>query len=344
MITRSMVDARGIRELLVQEPRVRQRNHEDLTEVLREYGVLVLTCQQDEDELMDAIKAQPQRIRELWVETIKALKNTGRYVHSAPPLRAATSALFDGAYPREVATSADLVVVGSDVARRVGFEDEGFTASLGGPELVMPDVIRRCMTVRRLIDLSQSGNFPEGTTRDSIWTEVMAPLAAVSEEATILDRYLLSDLSPSRHLGGHVPWLLQRLNRAAPRMRYVRLLAGVPRPWNPRTGNRMPIASDELDGILREAVRRLMIDVTVKVVVAPWGISNEKGPHDRHMRFSCGSAIGVEEGFDRLNGNRVWGLDGLSWKHLVRPEALQGLKKREDYVLGHPDRIELLLP
>jgi len=344
MITRSVIDARAIRELLDQSPRASFRSHADVTQVLREHGVLLLTCKEDQDELIGAIKVQRQEVKDLWIETFKALQNTGRYTFSAPPLRAATSALLDESNPRELASGVDMVVVSSDVAQREGFEEQGFTTPQGAPELVMPEAIRQCTTVKRLVDLRERGNFPEGTPRDSIWSEVLAPLAAVSEEATILDRYLLGDLSHSRHLRGHVAWLLQRLNRAAPRMRYVRLLAEVPNPWDPRTRDRMPITSAELDGILRDTVRRLMIEVTVKVVVAPWAISNEKGPHDRHIRFSCGSAIGVEEGFDRLKDNQVWGLDGLSWKHLVRPEALQGLRKREDYVLGHPDRIELLIP
>jgi hypothetical protein len=58
VITRSVVDARAIRELLDETPRVGMRNHMDLTEVLREHGVLVLTCKQDEEELIGAIKVR----------------------------------------------------------------------------------------------------------------------------------------------------------------------------------------------------------------------------------------------------------------------------------------------
>lgn len=126
-IARIAIDSRAIVELLDQPPRNIVGRHGELTEVLRDHGVLVYTCQQDAEELKSAIVKQPTDVRRLWVETMKVLSGSGRWRPCRPTLQMATSGLFDaGTYPGVLRSQVDLVVVGQDVAGAAGFEQAGF--------------------------------------------------------------------------------------------------------------------------------------------------------------------------------------------------------------------------
>lgn len=346
MIARIAIDSRSIVELLEQAPRNVIGRHGELTEVLRDHGVLLFTCQQDTEELKSAIAKQPMDVRLLWIETLKVLSGSGRWRPSRPALQKATSGLFDsGTYPRELRSQVDLVVVGMEVAEAVGFEQAGFGVLSSGLELVMPDVVQHCRTIQQIRDLQRLGNFPAGTARGSIWPLLFGPLAGASSEATILDRYLMKGLADYQGCpGDHVTWLLKNLDESASGQVHVRLLAEIPEPSRrgARSGLGTP-STAEFEQRLRTWLSRLhLAKVDLRIVLAPWSISNERGPHDRHLRFSCGSAVGVEEGFDRLKGETVWGVDGLSWKLHVHPEALKGLRRREQYIFDHAGRMEFM--
>lgn len=336
MIVRSAIDAAALVELLDEKPRVSLRSHVDLTRALREYGLLVLACRQDETDLREAIKRQDQHIRKIWLETLKVLMANARYRISNPEFATGVGAMCDTGIPRGFCDQTDLIVVAAAVAVRKGFDDLGFVHPPGEPEQVTIDSVSRCETLEAIRERRERGNYSAGVAREDVWKEVFAPLAATSSECTVLDRYLLKGLVERRSGLDHLRWILTRLEDSMPPGSRVRILAEVP------DGSRTLREYEQLarQRGLRAASAK---SDTIRVTLAPWRLTSDRGPHDRHMRFSCGSAIGVEEGFDRLRQSRIWGVDGLSWKHYIHPEALQALISRERYVLEHQQRLEFEL-
>lgn len=325
MIVRTALDARALTDLLQSTPSRRTRStHENVTRYLREAGYLVLANESDGDDLMAAIKQDPW-VGTLWIATLKALHQSNRIRTILPRSEQSTSQMLEGVSASALTDRADVVVARDDVVAQRGFEFDGYGQALGEPEVTAMDSVGRCNSYRRVFDLRDRGHFPSGTPRDLVWAEVFLPLARVSTEVTILDRYLFKGLVVSRAPLSHLRWLLDRLGRAMPPNGHVKVMAEHPNPeWT----------ESEMDRALRA---KLWTGAngdgrSLEVWVAQWTNTNGRGAHNRHIRFSCGSAIGVTEGFDRLASDKISGLDGFTFKHNADPTVLHTMAEAERFV------------
>jgi hypothetical protein len=188
--------------------------------------------------------------------------------------------------------------------------------------------------------LAERANHPYGTQRDDFWTEVLAPLARLSSEVVILDRYLFQRLLEKNARGGsgaddHVCWLLEQLDTYMPHLSRVTLIANDEAPQNrPRVKAKDVAAIIERYWLHRAAGSLKHVDV----VLAPWWQRGQSLPHDRHVRFNVGAAVTFPQGLGRLAKPTIEDPDGLNWHYRQGSRAVEPLHAAEERVLDHRNR------
>ncbi|MDO5676808.1 MAG: hypothetical protein Q4G35_04790 [Propionibacteriaceae bacterium] len=334
VILQTAIDARALGELLDQSPRMRMALHRILTNLLLQHSQLVWSDQADTNELVQALRRQADPdVGRLWAETLKALERSGRMRTLRPGLDLTTGQACDSdPLASELADALDLVVVSSSVLDKKGLGATGYGQMPGEPELAALEAVDSCDSVRKVRALHAGGGFPSGTDRETVWRTVMLPLARASREVTLFDRYLLERFGQGSYRANHVSWLIERLDQACAPNSTVRLLCALN-----DSHERGTIGSD----FEREVIRAPLKNMTVKLVMAPWKAGHgDRGAHNRHLRFSCGMGLAIEEGFDRFGSARISGPDGFALNPLTTADALTRRCDLEEYVTGHPDRAE----
>ena len=81
----------------------------------------------------------------------------------------------------------------------------------------------------------------------------------------------------------------------------------------------------------------------IEIVLAHWPKRQDNGPHNRHLRFSCGVAVSSDEGFDRLDSRQIQGIDGFSWRGITAASLLGDLAKRENVIATQQPRVVIPL-
>lgn len=331
MIARIAIDARAMADIADQIPRHAKRRHDELTKFLRDHGVIVFTSKGDLDALVAALKASP--FARLWLTTLKELRDSGRFqTRFTPGWNLAEQASLR--LPEYMQERIDLLVIPELLANHKDFDSLGYcTLETGTPIAVLTDSLPQTPIASRISSLRERGHFPYGASREDVWHRVLEPLAVYSREVTVLDRYLLARIHDRRELG-HVQWLLEKLTDTVPKGARIRVLAEHKSAGYRNSDPRTPY---------RDFFNHLSLppQVEVQVAVCPWGGKNGKGPHDRHIRFSSGSAISANAGFDRLRYQTIREKDGFQWTFHRTPETLDEFRQREDFVLDHTERLEI---
>lgn len=344
----SLLDHRG-------PDRPSQNNLKGLAVVLDELGVVQMNGSPDANDLVDAIGQLSPDMQTLWTKTLTGLHTNNR-VLDGDRQETMRDICKTTPIPQDIRDSVDLIVLGESARKRqdvpeiAGF---GYTKSSkcwctacstrrGEPELSVSESVAYCDTVKSIRELRERGNFPEGTARQDVWNAVFAPLAKLSSEVTILDRFFL------RHDSGrdHAVWFVKALDREMPPGSNLRLLG----EWPPDTDGQ------QAEAAVRDRLQRLVgsgnlerVSVTLS---AAWdkgphsrrAESTKYGPHNRRIRFSCGFAVSSEEGFDRLGTKKITGADGFTWKVIRSPERIAEFGRMEAIVTGQPTRLEFRMP
>lgn len=311
--------------------------HRTLTKTVAEYGLVEALGKNDADAIFDAIQQlDHQDMRDRWTEVLVALHNSNRLRVGGGD--ETVRELVNNDHLREdLHETLDLIVVSEAAATKRSVPAlVGFAKRELEPELCVADSVAHCATVEHVQTLRERGNFPASTARETVWKAVFALPAELSMEATLLDQYFLKWLLNGRRDRDHAEWLIGALDRTmAPNSR-LRLLCGVPTSGNPP----QPLTEDDVEQAVMERIAPIVGRgrlTKVEVVLAPWPKRHENGPHNRHLRFSCGVAITTPEGFDRLDSQKIVGIDGFSWGVETSASMLGDLGKREDVILRHRD-------
>lgn len=311
-----------------------------LAETLADIGVLELRGSADAVELFAAIGQLSEGMRTLWQKTLAGLDQGNRIRHGGH-LDAMRDVCRAQHLLPELQQTIDLIVLSEGSAEKQGLtNDAGSLQRPGEPELSVADSIDHCDTVKTVRNLRHRGNFPAGTSRDEIWDLIFAPLAEISHEVTLLDRYFLTNASAD-----HAKWLLRALDRTLMPASNLRLLGEWDAKWS----------RDQAFDVARERAGRLVGSGRIAnveiVLAASWdrgpsarrAMTTTYGPHNRHLRFSCGAAITSTEGFDRLRP-KIQGVDGFTWNVVTAPDRLGDLGKSEAAVADQPVRVVLQVP
>jgi hypothetical protein len=318
--------------------------HRELVDVLTSFGYLELLGPDDASALFDAIYQLDSEKHALWSKAILALHSLNR-VRTGDLNGTTRDASAIEPLPEPLRSTIDLLVVSNRVAQgRQPLMEDGFESRPGEPERTLADSIRHCRTIERLRTMHEHGNFAQGASRQTVWDELFVPPARLSTEATLLDRYFLEHLfnDRKREPRDHAEWLISSMDRDLASGSTVRLLCG----WPSDRDRNAPIDKVTLTSRLRDHLGPILgsgrLD-GVTVVLARWPTRKGDGPHNRHLRFSCGFAITSQEGFDRLDSSRIVGIDGFSWGAITSTQLLADLQAREDIILKCRPRTEIRL-
>lgn len=311
--------------------------HRTLLEHVNAHGRLIFGDDPEVTALLRAIKSGegiPQDARTRWVETLTRLRKYGRikvlHTHQSP--------LSDARVLDDLranwGTVADVAIVASDACQALGIPPDVGVISLPGktPDVAITAAASSSPVMQRLKALADNAIAPTGSDREDFWQHVLAPLASDARSVTILDGYLFKPLWDIRTQKPwarawrteHVAWLLEHLDSVMAPQAQVRLIGNRHNDYPQMTANDTAEA-------LREHWKPLHIgrlqSITLLLANPRRG---ERFPHDRHIRFSNGSAIEISAGLDRLRQDTIWDPDGMKWKYVWHNDALRALQYTEE--------------
>lgn len=314
MIAQISVDSRALSE--PSDVGDRLDAHARLTREFLRFAALRLLGPEDETELRIQFHADPE-VGEMWKRLFKDLGDVNRLLRDPAHMRSETMREWcdRGELPEDIRDLVDLVVA----SERAEWNHPGD----GLPELATAKRFDLSHTLHRIRELADEMTYEKGTPRDVIWKERWAPLARLSTEVNICDPYLFGEKAfdpKKRDRIRHVTWLLDRLHDVLPGGATVRLFTA-------RGSYDMKDVGDHLSRsrFCRERPGALHIFI--------WKERNRRrsqertesseedliwGPHDRHIRFSCGVATDVPAGFDKLRNPQIVAEQGYKC-HFIGP-------------------------
>lgn len=247
----------------------------------------------------------------------------------------------------EWGAQADVAVVAASSCALLGVpEDTGVLSDPGlNPDVAVAASAPTAPALARIHELQQHPVAAHGSDREDFWATVLEPMATGAVTATVLDGYLFTRLSEiahgrvrARRDREHVTWMLEHLDSVMAGGATVRLI-----------GN----ASNVTPGDDAQAIAKALHDqwsplkvgrlARVEVLLGQ-PAPGRRFPHDRHIRFSTGSAIKIPAGFDRLREQRIWDPSGMWWSYHWQPAALDNLRADEraaEALARHPEAFAL---
>lgn len=350
MIVRTLIEPDAIREAVANSPDGGKEALTRLATELRRHGAIDLIHEEDLKAALQPLQPSLKpAVAKLWEQLLIDLRRSGRIIDAGT--RTQDSGTPGLRSPDRLA--------GIDLAiRNTGSVPEGGRGRAGGVHLSTVEEVDRSPIIKELRRLKYAENYEAGTKSERVWNERFAACARISKRVTLVDKYVFGGTSGlNREL---VSWVLTRLEQERleqdPMLGLELELIGVLPPETQPEQIRAMIADRDFGELQSNSI---------KIWVAPWAWSvkvfdrrerkmvtqRRSGPHNRHIRFSCGAAFTMEEGFDRLwyrDRNRgiskpkVWGSSGVT-PHFVgsNDPALGRLARIEEDLKKAtlPDRI-----
>lgn len=325
--------------------------HGALVESLLAHGRLVFTSPAEALEFVRAIRSTagiPPGARTRWESLLIHLKQSGRVAFVEPPSDtplAKVEAL--NLLRAQWGAQTDVAVIASGSCAVLGVpEDSGILSDPGlSPDVAVAASAPTAPALARINELQQHPVAPHRSDREDFWSTVLQPMAADAVSATILDGYLFTRLCDIIHGRArtprdpeHVTWLLQHLDNVMAPGATVRLI-----------GNASHVTSGDNAQSIAQAVHNqwspLKTGRLAKVeVLLGQPAHGRRFPHDRHIRFSTGSAIKIPAGLDRLREPLIWDPSGMWWSYHWQPAALDDLRADErsaEALARHPAALSL---
>ena len=311
-------------------------HHNSLLETIAAHGSIVFANNDEARAFVQAIKHQhafPPGMAEKWSNLLPELHKLGRVRLMVPPGDQPISQVRAlDALQHGWKGNLDIAVLGNSGASAIGIsEDKGILEDIDSQvEIATVVATPHTRTVTHYRELADIAILPHRAERETFWDEVLRPIATASKAASVLDGYLLTRLwdkednlpmSRSRD-AGHVEWILDHLDSTMRPGSELELICAYDR-------NKSHYTADESADVIRDSWSPLSHGRLTKVTLTL--VERQKGfTHDRHIRFSTGVAITLPAGFDRLRAARVWDQDGMAWNYKWRPDAIKGLRDREE--------------
>lgn len=301
----------------------------EIQDLLLRHGVLRFASKEEATRWLDSLKLDelsPQETKE-WQVLLLALNKQGRMVAESPALveNPEIAATADELEPLK-ALAPVLSIVGTETYQRVFPNAEvGVSKLAANAEVTVPGSISQSSLYENLTHLVESGRYPAGTGRTRVWESLFAPLASVSKEIVIFDKYLFGQLDVTSD--EHVNWLLAQLDATAPAGASVKLIGarGVPDSYG---NERVPGNAADAEWLLREYLPGKFTNLrSVEAILAP-SVRARDMHHDRHIRFSAGAAVELPAGFDRLGTPQLRDTFSFTYRHLAG--SLTELAGREE--------------
>lgn len=273
----------------------------------------------------------PPDVSRAWRELlIRFLKSPKRVVACRPPLSPIANAMELTELARDWGAFADIAVVDNASLARFGIPEDKGSMSVEGSdfEVAAAAAFPSCPRLARFRDLMDVGLVSPGSQREMFWRDVIEPLSRCSSAVSVVDGYLFGRLWDDRRNPDHVVWLLEHLDDVVIDQATVTLFS---RKGDGSSANAIG------DRILRKWVRSSERRISsLRIVLVPdrvWmnGRPGQRGPmpHDRHIRFNVGGAIGISAGLDRLSNPTIWDPNGMKWDFKWDPRALEPLSLAE---------------
>jgi hypothetical protein len=318
-------------------PPIANALHSALVETLLAHGRLVFASNEEALDFVRAIRNTtgiPPAARSRWAAMLVHLKSSGRVLIVEPPgeTRLAMVDAID-LLRSGWGGHADVAVVAQALCAALGVpQDTGVLSAPGyNPDVAVAAAASSAPALARIQELWQHPVATHGSAREDFWTTVLGPVATGAVEATVLDGYLFKRVSQIAHgrcrtpvAPEHISWLLERLDRVMAEGGTVRLI-----------GNAAHVES----GDDAQAIAQFIHDhwsplktgrlAKVEILLGSRLRGGPRFPHDRHIRFSTGSAIKVPAGFDRLSEELIWDTSGMWWTYHWQPTALASLRADE---------------
>lgn len=303
--------------------------HAQLVRMLSRHGVL-LGSTEDWRRLNAAVDVLDDDERIQWHALLARLEQTGRlYVHHEPP------AVLD-----DMATLADVVdalppgrhiaVLSSARAAALGIAARTASRMEKDQEIVRSRRTTDAERLRSLVALADRGVYPQDMDRETVFDQVLRPLASWSTDVLVADRYLYKELQWRSGRRGRpaeaVAWLLDRLSQHALPGAVVTLLGGVGEKGQPETTS----AAARLVRAAWSPTRKRVAEVRVRGTHWPDHPVRQQLAHDRHIAFGCDLAVKFAEGLDRLREPTLWDPNGTWWTYVWTPEAIVEIRDAEE--------------
>lgn len=326
--------------------------HEALIQTLFAHGRLVFASNDDAKDFVRAIKgaaAMPPGARARWEALLVHLRNSHRVIVADPPSDESLATV--DAIDRLRAGwggQADVAIVAQALSAALGVpEDTGILSAPGfNPDVAVAVTAPNAPALVRIVDQERNPFTAHGSLREDFWRNVLEPMATGSTEVTILDGYLFNRITESAHGRGrgssvaeHICWLLEHLDSVMAGRSTVRLIGNASKLTTGDDAH--DIAQTVHDRWSPLKVGRI---ARVEVHLGDPSKGRQRFPHDRHIRFSTGSAVKVPAGFDRLSDERIWDTSGMWWTYLWQTRALDGLRADEKAATSlarHPEALAL---
>lgn len=319
------------------QPLVASALHEALVEALLAHGRLVFASNGEAREFVRAVKgtaAMPPGARARWGALLVHLRNSQRVVIIDTPGHDALATV--DAIDRLRAAwgeQTDVAVVSLAHSGALGIPaDTGILSALGlTPDVAVVAAAPRVPALARIVEQAQNPVAAHASLREDFWVDVLEPMATGAREVTVLDGFLFNRITELAHRRGrtsyvpeHICWLLEHLDSVMAVRSTVKLVGKKSRSLG---GNdAQAIARAIHDQWTPSKVGRI---AEVEVYLGEPSTGGLRFPHDRHIRFSTGSALKVPAGFDRLSDAHIWDTSGMWWTYLWQPRALDGLRSDE---------------
>ena len=315
--------------------------HEALRERIEAHASIVVGSQGELGDLIEAVKALPQQLRDPWIRLLPDLKKLRRVsvIGGAGATRLQNVHTLEGL--GALAELVDVTVVSTGQAAELGAGDLG-TRMLDGEHLEIASLpmAAYCSTFKRLAELASVGHLEASAPREEFWDEVLRRPLHLSRNVTLLDRYLSSGLvhwhRGHREYGPWEPevmvWLLEQIDRHRGRGATDSVVRFITEP-RPEDGLR---TADDAARLINQYWRPSASGTIerVEITLTPWKAGGETLlAHDRHLRTDIGVAVKIHAGWGRLDKPKVWDKDGMSWQYLTKSGALRPLQDAEQRCL-----------
>jgi len=338
MLARVAVDPDAIGEPIA--PRAfAKAQHAAILDAINANGSLLFASNEDAMRFAALVRRStslPPGVGQKWATALVELNKLGR-VSVDKTMGERSLASFDevDTFKQAWAGRVEVAVFDQRGAEALGVpEDDGFVNfEESDLEVARLFALSGTRAFSHLRTVAETGYLEYDAPREAFWRDVLQPLARPSKVVTILDRYLLSGLwrrnehrpQSYRWEPEHVVWLLDKLGDAMPAGAQVELLTVVDDEFV-RT-NKAESAGRLIREFWKRADRGRLGEIRLSVAG-----DRRNFPHDRHIRFSSGTAIIFGAGLDRLSRPRVWDESGMAWSYKWHPDALRPLREREAQV------------
>lgn len=327
----------SIFESAAEAPHVAQLLRHSLIRFLRRHGRFAFVDQDAQREFLESLRdlrSTSSGARREWLELYMSLRELNR-IEVSTSTRETDDVTSDPrvALRAKLSGLADVAVIGSAESQSFSIlSDLGYHADPRVlPDIALPSAVLATPVVTAITDRDAGGFMPYGSAREEFWETILRPVASGGKQAVVLDRFLLSTVERrlSRHQpvgaadAAHVTWLLRKLDSVLALGSKVELICA---RVSPKSGvDDLAIAEALMnswnpsgEGAIGE------LSLTISKPEKPTDF-----PHDRHVRFSNGSAVVLPAGFDRLSDAKIWDKAGAKWNYSASPDFLAGLRRDE---------------